>query len=62
MARTKLFTLVKQFKKSEIAPHVYVSDGASRDPECSVRGCKWYWEQHLDRKLLDIVKEEATNG
>lgn len=57
----KLQTLVKKFKSGKISPHAYRTDGASRDPECAVKGCKWYCEQHLDKKLLEIVKE-AANG
>ena len=56
---SKLDVMVKKFKAGKIAPHVYVSDGASRDPECNVRGCKWCWANHLDSTLLAIVKEAA---
>ena len=56
---SKLEKLVKSFKAGKIAPHRYVSDGASRDPECCVKGCKWCWSEHLDPELLEIVKESA---
>lgn len=57
---TKLESLVKKYKAGKIAPHVYVSDGASRDPECAIRGCKWCWDDHLDPTLLAVVKEAAN--
>ena len=59
---SKLGKLVEDFKAGKIAPHQYITDGASRDPECSVRGCKWYWGEHLDPKLLEIVKEAAVSS
>ena len=55
----KLQSLVKKFKEGKLAPHRYVTNGASRDPECSVEGCNWYWSEHLDPELLKIVKEAA---
>ena len=57
-----LETLVKKFKAGKIAPHVYSTDGASRDPECSIKGCTWYWSEHLEEKLLRIVKEAARTA
>lgn len=56
-----LQTLIQKYKEGKIAPHKYVSDGASRDPECDVKGCKWYWDKHIhDPRLLEMIKEESN--
>lgn len=59
---SKLQDAVSKFKSGKVAPHIYRSDGASRDPECSVKGCKWDWDKHLDTELLAIVKESAQSA
>ena len=49
--------LVKKYQTGKIAPHVYSSDGASRDPECSITGCRWSWSEHVEPQVLNIIKE-----
>lgn len=56
---TKLEALVNSFSAGKIAPHVYQSDGASRDPECRVKGCKWDWDEHVSAELLSVIKESS---
>jgi len=55
--KPKLQGVIERYKAGKVAPHTYRTDGASRDPECGVRGCRWSWSDHLSAELLEIVKE-----